>query len=779
MGIIQEWFSTPLAKDDMGWIYVNVFNGSENELSSIDFSVKVNTDIYNNWYDTVQDWSEVEALGTASKPGQVSVEPESPGVTWTASSLELQASCFNADTIYYTASKNGVPDDPDSQNNDGVITGNNGIVPIVGSDGDDLFAVVNEQSSFTIKLRGSNSEGLGPVDAFEYTLDTREQTPDLVEGMSASGTYNVSPLAMNLNSPGATHVVAYATDLDQDHAPDEPDATTVDVRRGSGKYEGLTAELGESRHFSVQYRAWNEYSDEYGPWSDEYDYTIDYTSPAPAQPEVAGSCPALVITSSHAEEIWYTYSVAQGDAEPTDPSTDPADARKLGTVGADFQASMDLRTSLGLDADKTSNIKIRFFGYNSIRKFGQPTDVKEYTYVGNSIEAPGVDDDDNGGPEKSLEERLEEFLNGGSSSTGSVRVDIRPYNAVKSGAKWSVPGKAWTQSGNRLADVTTGTHELRFRDIKGYVRPDLEVAVEKGKTTRVAARYILTEEKAKSTRMNLNGYAKGTDGEIDCSLPIVKDGETSEMFCLSGLIQRIFNDVSSIDVQVPYGGDFVNISGDGYSIPVKIVDVTTTPKEHALEMNKNEEFVLCESGIAITVAPAPVDESIFTNSNPFPQSAMIPDIDEHGFLTQNRLDDSQILARFHYVAEQGLPPSELPGSDKVAVIQDRFPWRAVYPNGSAQQLLPVIYDQGPFMDLVESYGLQVQTSLVDGLVSIQDSQNQTVLKFRPSYYIQTVDQKAGDHPAYEFNDQDGDELIDLILYFENGTKKQVFFTRSP
>ncbi len=65
--------------------------------------------------------------------------------------------------------------------------------------------------------------------------------------------------------------------------------------------------------------------------------------------------------------------------------------------------------------------------------------------------------------------------------TGSILVDVVPYDARASGAQWRIAGKTdWRNSGEKLEAFTLGTHRIEFKPVAGWhTPPDREITITK------------------------------------------------------------------------------------------------------------------------------------------------------------------------------------------------------------------------------------------------------------------------------------------------------------
>lgn len=73
---------------------------------------------------------------------------------------------------------------------------------------------------------------------------------------------------------------------------------------------------------------------------------------------------------------------------------------------------------------------------------------------------------------------------------GAVRVVVEPPEAIVDGARWSLDGGGWVDSGVSLTNLSAGTHSLNFRDLPGWTEPvPEEVMVLGGIETSVTVRF--------------------------------------------------------------------------------------------------------------------------------------------------------------------------------------------------------------------------------------------------------------------------------------------------
>ncbi len=74
---------------------------------------------------------------------------------------------------------------------------------------------------------------------------------------------------------------------------------------------------------------------------------------------------------------------------------------------------------------------------------------------------------------------------------GQLRVDIEPQAAVDAGAKWSVDGTTWYDSGYTHPGLTTGAYTVRFQSVEGWDSPEDEsVKITYAQTVQASGTYV-------------------------------------------------------------------------------------------------------------------------------------------------------------------------------------------------------------------------------------------------------------------------------------------------
>ncbi|NUM54301.1 MAG: PKD domain-containing protein [Candidatus Hydrogenedentes bacterium] len=81
----------------------------------------------------------------------------------------------------------------------------------------------------------------------------------------------------------------------------------------------------------------------------------------------------------------------------------------------------------------------------------------------------------------------------GPKGKGSVKVTLKPADAVNAGAQWRVDGGNWRDSGDKVRKLSPGDHTISFAPIDGWKKPkDKTVAVVAGETVSVRGKYVQT-----------------------------------------------------------------------------------------------------------------------------------------------------------------------------------------------------------------------------------------------------------------------------------------------
>lgn len=74
--------------------------------------------------------------------------------------------------------------------------------------------------------------------------------------------------------------------------------------------------------------------------------------------------------------------------------------------------------------------------------------------------------------------------------TGSLKVTLKPSQAVRAGARWRLDSGDWKKSGATLSKIPTGEHTITCNDLTGWTTPEqLTVVISKGKKTTAVRTY--------------------------------------------------------------------------------------------------------------------------------------------------------------------------------------------------------------------------------------------------------------------------------------------------
>jgi hypothetical protein len=78
-------------------------------------------------------------------------------------------------------------------------------------------------------------------------------------------------------------------------------------------------------------------------------------------------------------------------------------------------------------------------------------------------------------------------------SSGSLRVNIQPQEAVAAGAQWQLQSPkqgGWRASGETLSPLPAGQHQVEFKDLTGWMKPGNQAAtITAGQTTQLSGEY--------------------------------------------------------------------------------------------------------------------------------------------------------------------------------------------------------------------------------------------------------------------------------------------------
>lgn len=74
--------------------------------------------------------------------------------------------------------------------------------------------------------------------------------------------------------------------------------------------------------------------------------------------------------------------------------------------------------------------------------------------------------------------------------SGSLRVYLHPEQAIADGARWRVDGGRWRRSGDTQRSLSSGRHEVTYRDLENWTAPAPEsVEIEARERTKISADY--------------------------------------------------------------------------------------------------------------------------------------------------------------------------------------------------------------------------------------------------------------------------------------------------
>lgn len=74
--------------------------------------------------------------------------------------------------------------------------------------------------------------------------------------------------------------------------------------------------------------------------------------------------------------------------------------------------------------------------------------------------------------------------------TGSLQVNIQPQGAINAGAQWNIDNGPWQNSATTLSNITTGIHNVNFKDTAGWSKPTSQnVTIQQNQTSSINANY--------------------------------------------------------------------------------------------------------------------------------------------------------------------------------------------------------------------------------------------------------------------------------------------------
>jgi len=80
-------------------------------------------------------------------------------------------------------------------------------------------------------------------------------------------------------------------------------------------------------------------------------------------------------------------------------------------------------------------------------------------------------------------------------ATGSLRVTIKPEEAIDAGAKWRIGSGPWQTSGETIKNLSPGNHTVSFKKLEGWKKPKSKtIAVVSGEVASIKGKYKLQEQ---------------------------------------------------------------------------------------------------------------------------------------------------------------------------------------------------------------------------------------------------------------------------------------------
>lgn len=147
----------------------------------------------------------------------------------------------------------------------------------------------------------------------------------------------------------------------------------------------------------------------------------------------------------------------------------------------------------------------------------------------------------------------------------SLQINIEPAEVVKEGAAWHIWGFDLMESGDTINNIAIGKHEIHFKDIHGWVKPDnFQVRVLQDKTTATAT-YVREEP------LNL--------GSIHVN---IEPHDARQ----AGAAWRIVGTMSWVETWIPE-----NVPAGTYSIEFKDVEGFATPSNQTVNVQVDQTAV--------------------------------------------------------------------------------------------------------------------------------------------------------------------------------------------
>ncbi len=687
--------------------------------------------------------------------GAVMVDPASGQIDGTSLTFRVRAQ--NATQIRYKTiqrvSSSGEPSDPDPNDlpdprnaNAGVISGSSGTLTLQTNTGN--------HKKIIIRFVGFNENN--PVEkqygevsgVYAYSLKGSTVKTGNVSVDPSGGSFS-SHQDVRVSSENSTRI--YYTFTLNDQEPQDPEFSS---NRGMGPTGVITipAEPGKTSTVKMKFRGYNEQSDQWGPVSKTYSYTINLSdSPAPPQP----TPPPGKQECENQGGIWletfgkgFCTNIGQ-NPQPNGSfkiMIEPSEARDNGAKWR-RQGQQQWRTHGEVEENVSQGTHTVEF--SDIQKWQKPAPISINVQADKTSEAT-----------VKYSEKIQSGLT----------LYLEPQQAFEDGARWGLTRFDMRESGDTI-ELSPGTYELIFEDIDGWIAPtNIRVEMIEDVPRNMILYYkrpqnlsygerIPSEVIQKSNHRLDNAFRNPENGRIELDLPLI-EGQTLKYF-MKSLLSQVPE--ISLDLREKEGELHIYFNNNTHSLVLKLITsgVYTTFEPDEIRIDKRGDWLFIYDGIAVILSPVWADLSV----RDFLEKQLSSKIKQQlVFIPQNSNGKDMVFKfDFEYQDSSVQPKSVMDENECFLQVSTEA--------GKQQTFIPFIHDFDSFEKLLNDYGLRARVLPYPhpGQVEILTHDYQLIYKGSPDCRINY--NQASERATLDIlKDQNNDGMFEIVFISPMGSQ---------